>query len=218
MHYYQFNIGDYQSHTAHLSETEDLAYRRLLDWYYLHESPIPLDVEEVARQIRMRSHTESIANVLREYFKQTKAGWVNQRANIEIAKAGEKSTKASASAKARWNKGKNANALQTQSESNATHNTVHNTQDTIPKKVVSSVDAPDDVSSEVWSDFVKHRKTKKAQITNLVIQGIRREADKAGWSLEDALREVVVRNWQSFKADWINKAPSPSETRFAGDI
>jgi len=54
MHYYQFNIGDYKSHTEHLSEMEDLTYRRLLDWYYLHETPIPLEIKETARQIRMR--------------------------------------------------------------------------------------------------------------------------------------------------------------------
>jgi len=31
MHYYQFNIGDYSSHTRHLSLIEDAIYRRLLD-------------------------------------------------------------------------------------------------------------------------------------------------------------------------------------------
>jgi uncharacterized protein YdaU (DUF1376 family) len=133
MHYYQFNIGDYQSHTSHLSEIEDLVYRRLLDWYYLHECPIPLDESEVSRQIRMRSHTESIAIVLREYFVCTENGWIHHRANKEISKADEKSEKASASAKARWSK-KDANALQTQSESNATHNTLPITQDTKPIK------------------------------------------------------------------------------------
>jgi uncharacterized protein YdaU (DUF1376 family) len=134
MHYYQFNIGDYQSHTAHLSEIEDLAYRRLLDWYYLHESPIPDDIPEIARQIRMRTHTESIAIVLQEFFELTKKGWSSIRANREIAKMDEKSAKASASAKARWNKESDANALPTQSESNATHNTLHITQDIKHKK------------------------------------------------------------------------------------
>lgn len=133
MHYYQFNIGDYKSHTEHLSEMEDLTYRRLLDWYYLHETPIPLDLIETARQIRMRSHSDCIALVLQEYFERTDDGWVHHRANKEIAKTGEKSEKASASAKARWNKAKDANALPTQSESNATHNTEHITQDTKPK-------------------------------------------------------------------------------------
>ena len=130
MHYYQFNIGDYKSHTEHLSEMEDLTYRRLLDWYYLHETPIPLDENEVARQIRMRSHTDCIAVVLREYFECTADGWIHHRANKELSKAGDKSQKASESAKARWSKQKDANALPTQSEGNATHNTVHITQDT----------------------------------------------------------------------------------------
>lgn len=129
MHYYQFNIGDYQSHTSHLSEMEDLVYRRLLDWYYLHECPIPFDVIEISRQIRMRSHSDCIASVLQEYFEKSEHGWIHHRANKELAKAGDKSQKASASAKARWSK-KDANALPTQSEGNATHNTLPNTQDT----------------------------------------------------------------------------------------
>ncbi len=130
MHYYQFNIGDYKSHTEHLSEMEDLTYRRLLDWYYLHESPIPLDESEVARQIRMRSHSDCIAVVLREYFDRTADGWIHHRANKELEKAGEKSHKASESAKARWKKKTDANALQTQSGCNATHNTEHITHNT----------------------------------------------------------------------------------------
>jgi uncharacterized protein YdaU (DUF1376 family) len=129
MHYYQFNIGDYQSHTSHLSEMEDLVYRRLLDWYYLHECPIPYDLNEVSRQIRMRSHSGCIADVLQEYFERTDDGWIHHRANKEISKAGDKSEKASASAKARWSK-RDANALRTQSEGNATQDTGHKTQDT----------------------------------------------------------------------------------------
>ena len=211
MHYYQFNIGDYKSHTEHLSEMEDLTYRRLLDWYYLHESPIPLDELEVARQIRMRSHSDCIAVVLREYFERTDDGWIHHRANKELAKAGEKSTKASQSAKARWDKKSNknkdlpvdANALRTQSEGNATHNTLHITQDTEHKKKATVVATPEGVSESVWQDFVKHRKAKKAQVTQTVIDGIVKQALIAGWTLEDALRETIIRNWASFKADWV---------------
>ncbi len=88
MHYYQFNIGDYKSHTEHLSEIEDLCYRRLLDWYYLHEVPIPLDLNETARQIRMRTHTDCIAIVLHEYFEQSENGWIHHRANAGRQDAG----------------------------------------------------------------------------------------------------------------------------------
>jgi uncharacterized protein YdaU (DUF1376 family) len=212
MFYYQFNIGDYQSHTSHLSEIEDLTYRRLLDWYYLHECPIPLDEAEVSRQIRMRTHSESIAIILREYFEYTENGWVHHRANKEIAKAGDKSEKASASAKARWNK-RDANALPKQSDSNATHNTLPNTQDTEHKtqKKATIVATPIGVSDSVWQEFIAHRKSKKARVTQLVIDGIQEQAKIAGWSLEDALKETIVRNWQSFKADWV-KDESLSKT------
>ena len=131
MHYYQFNIGDYNSHTMHLSETEDLAFRRMLDWSYLHEKPLPVDPQEIARQIRMRTHSESIEIVLNEYFELREDGWINLRVIQELLKVGIKSEKASASAKARWGK-KDANALPTQSDSNATHNTLpitHNTKE-----------------------------------------------------------------------------------------
>ena len=163
MHYYQFNIGDYQSHTSHLSDIEDLIYRRMLDWYYLHECPIPLDEVEIARQIRMRTHTESIAIVLREYFERTDLGWIHHRANKEIERADEKSEKAKASANARWGKPKDANALQTQSESNATQDTIHNTYNTRPitqdidaYASLSADDLPTCPHQEILSLYKKH--------------------------------------------------------------
>ena len=43
MIWYKFHLGDYITHTLHLSDAEDLAYRRLLDLYYMSEAPIPLE-------------------------------------------------------------------------------------------------------------------------------------------------------------------------------
>lgn len=71
------------------------------------------------------------------------------------------------------------------------------------EKKATIVAPPVGVSDSVWQDFVKHRKAKKAQVTQTVIDGIQREVDKAGWSMDAALRECITRNWQSFKADWV---------------
>jgi uncharacterized protein YdaU (DUF1376 family) len=210
MHYYQFNIGDYNSHTMHLSEIEDLTYRRLLDWYYLHESSIPLDLNEVSRQIRMRSHSDCIATVLQEFFERTADGWIHHRANKEIEKVGDKSQKASASAKARWSKPKDANALQTQSEGNATQDTVHKTQDTEHKKRATVVACPPDVSQQIWNDWVALRKSKKAPITQTVLNGAIAEAKILGWPLEKFLAEWCSRGSQGLKAEWIVK-PNPAD-------
>jgi uncharacterized protein YdaU (DUF1376 family) len=213
VHYYQFNIGDYQSHTAHLSDMEDLTYRRMLDWYYLHEKPFPADYAEIARLIRMRSHIDCIAVVLHEFFDVTDAGWIHHRADKEIAKAGEKSNKAKESAKARWNKKTNknkeihndANALRTQSEGNATQDTLHITQDTKHNKKTTVVVAPEGVSIEVWKAFTEQRKKARAVVTDLVIDQIRKEASKINWTLEQAMIECVTRGWRGFKADWIKQ-------------
>lgn len=75
------------------------------------------------------------------------------------------------------------------------------------EKKATVVATPIGVSQSVWDEFIAHRKAKKAKVTKLVIEGIAKEATKAGWSLEDALKETIVRNWQSFKADWVAVKP-----------
>jgi uncharacterized protein YdaU (DUF1376 family) len=149
VHYYQFNISDYKSHTEHLELLEDLAYRRMLDWCYLHESPLPKDKKDIARLIRMRTHCDCIAVVLREFFSKDKDGnYINKRIFLEINKTNAKSSKARESAKARWDKvSSDANALQTDCERNATQDTRHITQDTLPK------DQPENLKVSMHDDF-----------------------------------------------------------------
>ena len=98
MHYYQFNIGDYASHTRHLNVIEDCAYRRLLDFYYLHEKPIKQ--HDIARQINMREHEQEVLSVLNEFFLSTDEGFVSPRANKEIEHFHSKITQASKAGKA----------------------------------------------------------------------------------------------------------------------
>lgn len=78
-------------------------------------------------------------------------------------------------------------------------------------------DKPDGVDDRVWADFVKLRQ-KKGGISETAINGIQREAAKAGWTLDDALAEVVSRNWQGFKAEWVlpkvSAAASSAHTAF----
>jgi len=84
MIWYKFDIGNYLTHTRHLSDAEDLAYRRLIDLYYLSEKPIPLDTQSVARHIRIDLDiTESI---LTEFFDMNSEGYYDNRLDTEIAK------------------------------------------------------------------------------------------------------------------------------------
>jgi uncharacterized protein YdaU (DUF1376 family) len=83
MHYYQFNIGDYIKHTMHLSPIEDITYRRLLDMYYDTESPIPNDIPWVSRRLRIEAGI--VKSILIEFFEHTENGFINRRADAEIA-------------------------------------------------------------------------------------------------------------------------------------
>jgi uncharacterized protein YdaU (DUF1376 family) len=82
MHYYQFSIGDYRAATAHLSNEEDLAYRRLLDMYYDTEAKIPTDTQWVARRIRMDAVV--VLSVLNDMFEEHEDGWFHARCHEVI--------------------------------------------------------------------------------------------------------------------------------------
>lgn len=68
----------------------------------------------------LRGHEASVDYVLDECFEETAGGWVNPRLRSIHREQEEKSAKARRSAKARWDKGSDANAMRTHSERNAT--------------------------------------------------------------------------------------------------
>ena len=76
----------------------------------------------------------------------------------------------------------------------------------------NGVPQPTGVSDQVWADFLAHRKTKKAAVTNTVIAQIVKQAKLADWTLERALQEMCVRGWTGFQAEWVNKS-SGGQTR-----
>lgn len=86
-----------------------------------------------------------------------------------------------------------------------------------PKKI--NIDPLDEykrlVSKTTWRDFEKHRKNKKANITETAMIKIKNQAEKAGWSLEDALQECIMRGWTGFNADWVK---SKKENKQGHDI
>jgi len=211
MHYYQFHIGDYASHTRHLSLIEDLAYRRLLDFYYLHEQPIRQ--RDIARQIGMRDQEQDVLTVLNEFFVSTDAGFVSPRADKEIQHYHSKVEQASKAGKASAERRSSIRSTDVQPTIN--HKPITINQE--PKKESATVVAtPEGVSDSVWQDFLKLRKAKKALVTQTVIAGIQKQADEVGWTLESALTECVVRGWQSFRADWVK--PKPTFAQQAADI
>jgi uncharacterized protein YdaU (DUF1376 family) len=134
MHYYQFNIGDYASHTRHLDLDEDLAYRRLLDMYYLHERPLNVDSAVVAKQIGMREKVQVVQDVLNEFFQLGEEGWVNDRADKEIKHFHSKIQQASRAGKASAER--RSSARSTDVQPNNKQETINKNQFTVSKDTV----------------------------------------------------------------------------------
>jgi uncharacterized protein YdaU (DUF1376 family) len=84
MIWYKFFLADYIKDTHHLADAEDLAYRRLIDMYYMTEKPIPLDVPAVARRIRL--DLDVVELVLKEFFDMQEDGYHNSRCDKELNK------------------------------------------------------------------------------------------------------------------------------------
>lgn len=93
-----------------------------------------------------------------------------------------------------------------------------------PRKRASPVVCPDDVSEQVWVDWLSLRTKKRAPVTLTVLDEARKEADKASLPLDAFLRVWCRRGSQGLEASWLKaderasfSAPPPSD-KFAGAL
>jgi|AntAceMinimDraft_18_1070375.scaffolds.fasta_scaffold19741_7 uncharacterized protein YdaU (DUF1376 family) len=205
MYYYRFHIGDYKRSTDHLTNGEDIAYRRLLDMYYETESVIPLETKQVARRLRLDLNDLQI--VLDEFFEKTEQGYLHHYCESQI----QEYQKGASVRRVNGQKGgrrKKDSLEQTKQEpvnnlAGSEQGSLTNNHKPITNNHIKDMAPPEGVLESVWEDFVNQRKAKKASITPTAIKGIEREARKAGISLNDALQEICSRGWAGFKADWM---------------
>lgn len=99
MNFYPFHIGDYMLRTTHLEPLEDLAYRRLIDLYYLNEKPLQGTAEVIARVIRMKASAKEVDDVLQEFFMETPEGWAHKHCESVIAQYRAKAKQAAENGK-----------------------------------------------------------------------------------------------------------------------
>jgi hypothetical protein len=69
------------------------------------------------------------------------------------------------------------------------------------------------ISPQIVTDFQALRGRKKAPITPTAVAGIKREAAKAGLTLESALAICCERGWTGFKAEWVTASGPAPKTR-----
>lgn len=171
MHSFQFHLGDYYSHTSHLSLTEDLAYRRLIDFYYLHETPPTGRADQIARLIRMPKEVAAVEQVLNEFFCQEMSDsgdnslivWRHKRCDVEIEKFQSFKESGRKGAAMRWAKGANGEAIGGPSggheNPNSNHKPVTNNHKPIKERAARGTRLPTDCElPNEWFDFCKQQR------------------------------------------------------------
>ena len=106
MNYWERWIGDWKRKTAHLSAEAKGIYGELLDHEYATHKPLPLDLEATYRLAGASTPSErkSTDKVLSEFYTKTDQGYVNGRAQQEIAKRTAYVEAQRGRANARWQK------------------------------------------------------------------------------------------------------------------
>lgn len=81
MHYYKFNITDWQASTRHLTPEQEGVYFRLINHYYDTEKPLPLDFKPLLRRLMLETHWVLVQEILEEFFVKTDDGYEKQKCN-----------------------------------------------------------------------------------------------------------------------------------------
>jgi len=213
MHYYQFNISDYRKDTTHLSRLEHSIYRDLIDWFYLDESPIPLDLTLVSRKLRLCSTDDERAlnNVLTDFFKCTNEGYTQKRIQQEIDEYRLTVANASKAGKASAEARKNKKLEQPLNDRSTNQEPITNNQKPIKEEKTSRAPRFDaqahlvsiGVDASIAADWIQSRKSLKAPPTLTAINAIANEAARSGTRLADVLALCCQRGWRGFKAEWL---------------
>lgn len=237
MHYYQFNIGDYASHTSRLTPIEDIAYRRMLDLYYLNEQPLNGCSMEVSREIGMIDHIKSVEYVLAKFFTKNENVFMQKRIDLEIKKyksnAKNKSKAGKASAKARQVKASSVvtgveqvlNTTPTNVEQNINHKPLTINHKPLSNKDIVVVTPAFNfknellalgVDKDILNDWMKVRKNKNATNTESAFRLLVSQISKSGLTIDQGIRFANSENWGAFKLTWYQNKQGARNERSQG--
>ena len=211
MNYYPFHIGDYAAHTRYLTLMEDLAYRRMLDLYYVSEKPLE-PAEQTARLIGMRDHVAEVEIILSDFFEATEAGFINKRANEELDKFSLMKQGGRDGAAKRWGKGGDREAIAPPSPPQSPPNSNQNQNQNQRKESTSVAARPTPARKKVSlpSDFAVSSRVSAWAIEKGFdrlpdhLDAFRRKAEMnayryADWDL--AFMEAIREDWAKLRGN-----------------
>lgn len=230
MNFWPRYIGDIQRKTGHLSCAEMGVYDRLLDHMYATEAPLPGDLDSICRIARAMNKAErgAVESVLRQFFDLDAGVYANGRVTQEIAKALPKLEAARANGKlggrpkrtkAEPNGLPSGTHEEPRSKAPQNHTSTPTEIEEIhtPRAKRSATVCVQDlvalgVDQQNAADWLRTRKEKKLPLTKTALDGVQREASKAGLTLAAAVKTAAESSWGGFKASWVDASGKPRPT------
>jgi uncharacterized protein YdaU (DUF1376 family) len=204
-------VADYLSATSRLTTEQHGAYLLLLMDYWKNGAP-PNNDAVLAQITKLSPDAWSNARTMLEpFFEVSEKQWIQNRVESEMAKANHNKKanieRGKAGAQARWGKKDSPSIVGVMldrclADSSSSSSSSSSSPIPTPTKK-NTVAPPEGVTDSVWQDWIKLRKEKRAAVTQTAVDGIQREASKAGLSLQTALETCCARGWTGFKADWV---------------
>lgn len=225
MHYYKRNIGDYHKKAGRLSIIQHGVYCLLLDACYDRET---FPTEEEAIDWVWASTDEEISAVkfvLKKFFQEEGGHYVQRRIKDDLEKyhANAATNKRIAIEREAKRKEESTKRKRSVNEASPNHKPITINQEPLTidtkakrfsmKREILSLG----VSEEVAAHWMTIRKNKKAANTQLALDNIQREADKAGLTIVQAINYSANEGWSGFKAEWV-KQETPQGLDFIDDI
>jgi uncharacterized protein YdaU (DUF1376 family) len=213
MHYYKRNLGDYAKKAGRLTMLQHGAYTLLIDSCYDREIFPTLEQALEWTWASTEAEVEAVKFVLSRFFVLDKDEcYVQDRILDELLHYQKNADTNKRIADEREAKRRENRTKRVQVVDEAPPNQEPLTTNHKPIKNTATIVAPPEgVSDSVWQEFKSLRKAKKAPITQRAIDKISEEANLAGWTLEKALEECIVRGWKAFKAEWVAKKGNPAD-------
>jgi uncharacterized protein YdaU (DUF1376 family) len=224
MNYYQHHIGDFIRDTARLSDSQCMAYMRMLWVYYETEQPLENDADALA--FKIGANASDVHQILKHFFFLHDDNlWHQARCDKEILGFRGKSEKAKNSANARWN---NANAMRAHSERNANEPVFDANQEPVtsnqeplkskalppnplpgeepakPSRRFDPIQAcPANVSPGVWQDWVTCRKEMRKPLSETTCKAQAKQLENHP-NPDQVILESISAGWQGLFPDRVS--------------
>jgi len=113
---------------------------------------------------------------------------------------------------------KNPQSVRSECGQNADTKRTRDREEKKEQKTAPDGDLLAGIDPQIASDFRALRTKLRAPITATAMAGIKREADKAGIGMQDALAMCCERGWRGFKAEWVSADGKKADSRSGADI